>query len=734
MEGTDDQAGLTGTTAAGGRPRRQVLWAVLGVAALGAGALVAQGVGGGGGGAPRLPIGLGGAGGARAEAAVAADMSMAAWVTYLPGDGLAALGGSARAYVVEPPEDAEVARLAEALGLDGEPERNEFGWELDAGEGGSLNVSGSDGSWWYSAWPTTATAAVAECASSSDGPVECRDVAVDPAVSCGSAAPGSVGAAEPVVDDRPVEDTLPERVPVAPCEPAVDVPAPLVGDPVSPARAEQVARELLDRVAPDLEVRDVRAEPTGGPIAWVAIDVAVDDVPVEGQYWAVSVGPEGQVLDASGSLGTPSPLGTYDLVDTRAAIDRLNGTAFGGSGREVAVLQSAADEVAVEAAGGGSGGSPGAREGSGASSAGSPGIVVEATGTGGATGEGTTAIAPAPPDAGGNLAEPSPPGPTTTTVVTEPEPGGSGEGSPGSEGSGGEPCSAADDEAKARCEALVGPEPCPTVPAAPRPAGGPVDEPGEIVVQTTLVGEAGGTSTGGADPTEPAVAVDPVGPPTTIAPWEGDAVPGCYEPWVPPEPIEIVLREAEVVLILTGSWDGTTSYLVPGYRFTGDDGSRPSVVAVLDEAVTGRVPDGTVPDVPVTDLPAPAPAPTAVPTPAPEPPPDCTTPSGGTSCATVAPPGEPGTKPSPGTVASAVPVEVEPGECGIEPLDGPVPELRWVLDPAAPGGTSVPADLAGRGTLSWTGDARVGTTATYLDESGRELALVAVGAEGATPC
>jgi hypothetical protein len=71
-------------------------------------------------------------------------------------------------------------------------------------------------------------------------------------------------------------------------------------------------------------------------------------------------------------------------------------------------------------------------------------------------------------------------------------------------------------------------------------------------------------------------------PATTVPPADcGDAPP----PILPePRPIEVVLTGAERVLVLLSAIDGSAaSYLVPGYRFTSDDGHVVDVPAVTDD-------------------------------------------------------------------------------------------------------------------------------------------------------
>jgi hypothetical protein len=62
-----------------------------------------------------------------------------------------------------------------------------------------------------------------------------------------------------------------------------------------------------------------------------------------------------------------------------------------------------------------------------------------------------------------------------------------------------------------------------------------------------------------------------------------------------PEPegsVETLLTDAEVVLMNVPSWDGDRGvYLLPGYRFTAEDGSDVVVPAVVDDLIDAQVPE-----------------------------------------------------------------------------------------------------------------------------------------------
>lgn len=93
--------------------------------------------------------------------------------------------------------------------------------------------------------------------------------------------------------------------------------------------------------------------------------------------------------------------------------------------------------------------------------------------------------------------------------------------------------------------------------------------------------------------TEPGIAC-PQQDPSLGAPETLECVPP--EPGPAPAPIEVVLVDAEPTLVMLPAIDGSSdAYLVPGYRFTDDDGGQVDLPAVADEALTGT-PETTVPE------------------------------------------------------------------------------------------------------------------------------------------
>lgn len=497
--------------------RRRVLWAVLAVISVAAGAVVVSSSGEDG--RRKLPIALGSDAGARGEASApaAADMAMMAWITYVAGDDLPALGGSGAAYRLPGAIDAgDVAKVARALGLDGEVTPGEGNWRVQTSQGSLEVYEGGGGSWWYnstvspvrgdeqavaSGGASAGSVGSTGCEPSAGDPEAnkaCAGVAVAPPATVVTTVPAVGGVAECPPDAKCIDPGPPEAI-----TPPPDLP--------SKAEAREIALDLLAATGMGIEGARVTIE---GPYeAWfVNVELQVDGVLVSGLGGSVTVGSKGEVTNASGYLGRLERLGDYPVLDTRSAIERLNlqTAGFGDLRREVGRGDSDTPSVAV---------------------------------------------------ANGPVASEAP---TSTLDVGR---------------------------ATGSCQVVDGPDgnttqscvstACPPVPlAAATEAGpGPGVEPAAPLTTTTLSADA------------------PVGSPNPACP--------TIDPYVPPEPIEIVLHEADRILVVAPAFDDSGDmYLVPGYRFRGDDAATVDAVAVDDESLapapTAPEPGTTepVPDVP----------------------------------------------------------------------------------------------------------------------------------------
>jgi hypothetical protein len=497
-------------------PRRRALWGVLAAVAVVAGALAVT-AGGEDGSLPTLPVALGSAGRDSAAGAMAApeaaDMKLMAWVTYVAGDDLPALGGEGSAYrLTGTVDEARVQALAAALGLSGDLEHEDGYWHLQTDDAVLEVYEGGGGSWWYSIQQyETLPAEGGGSAGCEPGPaVDCGIVPPDVAPEPGTAPAGPATTivegtanatasctASQAEDGTTVEECVSSGE-ACPPDQKCDYPTPIEPQPPADLPSEDEAREIaLDLLqATGMDVDDAKVTVDGPYDAWyVTVEPKLDGVPVSGWIASVGVGAKGAITSASGSLATPERVGDYPLIDTRAAIDRLNEQQAGWSAY-------ATDDVAPL-------GAPGT-----ASSR--PAVAVA----------GDPAV-DSPPPAADAIAP--------TTVL-------------------------------------------------------------ECVDPTTLAEAGVDSSTACGGPDVCYDAVPPAGDdvPTTV-------VPDCG-PYPEPEPVEIVLHDAERVLVLLPSVDDTgDSYLLPGYRFSGDDGAIVEIAAVADESLA---PTTTVPAIETT-VPAP---------------------------------------------------------------------------------------------------------------------------------
>jgi hypothetical protein len=441
-DATDDAVTLEPAQATSPRRRTLALVGVLAAVAVAVGAVaVTRGDDGDG----RLPIALGdAAGGGRSEsAAMSADMAYGG-VHYVAGDDLPDLGGRGPAYKLSGSvSEDEVRALAEVFRLEGNLRHEDDSWMLETQDGSLYVYEAGGGSWSYSSAPPFVDGGGGG-STGSDGSCP-ADATPEEAERCAAMDGGNASSASGVVEtkvpttnaaDTPVSDIDPTGAP-EPFTPPEDLP--------SEAEARQIGLDLL--ASTGMDVTDATVTVDGPYDAWyVNVEPVIDGMPVTGMAASASVGPDGDIMFASGYLSVPETVGDYDLVTTRAAIDRLN---------EQMMVPFAARTEAIEDVGGTDGSAPP-----------EPGVASE---------EPTTSAAE----------------PTSTTPP----------------------------------ECLV-------------------DRPVE---------DLGSDTTAGGDDVVATTLVDPCSP---------------SEPYIPPEPIEVVLHSATRSLLLVPSYDGSNDmYLVPAYRF-----------------------------------------------------------------------------------------------------------------------------------------------------------------------
>jgi hypothetical protein len=361
-----------------------------------------------------------------------------------------------------------------------------------------------------------------------------------------SSSGGAIGYAESGSGTCSSDGTVCKSVPPSVACPA-DAPDCTVTIPEEPKRpddlpskdeARTIGLEVLRDAGFAVDGAEVRVE--DGFIAWsVGIEPAIDGTPTMGIGQYVSVGSKGVINDGGGSFGTPERVDSYPLIDAKEAVKRLNdgGFAYGGW---------YAGGVAMDSVGA-------ARNSSNASGSGVPGS---------SSGSSDTAVTD-----GTVQADPAPDKPTCAPEEGCTTPGSSGG---GSTGSGGEPPPCPDTPGAATDCYAPGPDEPPTTtvpPCKPQPDGREICE-----------APAPGP---GPDPAPPVCGDPSSGAPTTTA-----APPDCVtpEPMPEPEPIEVTLHEAELVLIAVPSWNGGDAYVVPAYRMTGKDSqgndSEATIIAI----------------------------------------------------------------------------------------------------------------------------------------------------------
>ena len=571
--------------------RPPALWGVLAAVAVAAGAVVITSADDDGDPRPGLPVDLASAArsaGAGGEAA--ADSSMPAWVTYVPGDDLPALGGEATAHRMSGDVDeAEIRALADALGLEGEVERGPDGtWSVTGpADQGFLGIYTGGGVHW------SYNATSGDCVREADGLVTCSAEGV--AVSGGSAGTAACDGDLPTSPECEATTGVEEQ----PCEPGTecgDAPTTTViagadgtcvsSNPVEPESVAPEPRAAVEPVpcevgpAPDLPSEDEARDIALGVVAasgvdvdgarvtadkgydwYVTVEPVFDGIP-SGLSSFVEVGSGGEVVSGSGSLGQPEALGEYPLLDTREAIERAN--AQSGS---PAVLEPAPQE---------------------------PGVSSDP--------DPCAAPDPALESCSGGAPASAPDGPVTTVMGdSDPcvAPDGASDGCGGTTGCGGDGCATEPGSA--------GTESCKV-----QPDGREICEVVDCASQTA-VGTAGGDDgTVTVPPCEAPPCPTPLPPEgTEAAPEEIECTPPPdpgVEPPPDPQPVEIVLVDAEPSLVLLPANDDSgDGYLVPAYRFTAEDGGTVDLPAVADDALTGSPStDTTVPD---TVVPEPAPDP-----------------------------------------------------------------------------------------------------------------------------
>jgi hypothetical protein len=561
--------------------QRIALWGALAAIVVAAGVLAVFVAGGDGEGPPGLPLaaaGGDGAGDARAESAVAAPAAdIAPAFVYVPGEGLPALGDEAPAYrLAGHVTKGDVERLAGELDIDGEPTKAGDAWHVDDGET-SLDVYGTEGAW--SAYrmvidPSGAPEARSGAGTSSSSGSGSSGAVSNSAgggedegaasVSASDSAGGRTIDAETVSD---VQQVCPGTTPgadnvVSLCEPPFCPTSP-AADP--PADCTPICLEQPDAVTDGVKPCTPPMCPQydnatgGGGAARTTADAAIPcpgpicpDTPAA-EFRCIPPTPPSTTPPSPGDP-VPDPLPTPTTTIT-VPPTTVPAPPPGMPSEDEA--KSAARDLA-EAVGLDVDGAAVTAE----NLVSTWSVTVEPQ-VGGLPAPGLTMYVGVGPEgridsASGQMADPDELGDypmiDTRDALTRLNEGWD---LLTTQGDAGAKAAAEDDSAD---DAAAG--------ANASGAAAPPETP-----PPTLVAPGG----------EPQAAVE------TVPPLPGDTpVTGPVHPTpVPPGggAAEVEVTDAEVVLVTVPSWDGSGTYLVPGYRFTAEDGSTPTVPAVTDDAL-----------------------------------------------------------------------------------------------------------------------------------------------------
>lgn len=253
-----------------------------------------------------LPSGGSGGGAAvRAEAgAMLADDAAASWyrpVIYEAGDGLGGTPDKAPAYeLTGKVDEADVDRLARALGLEGDVSGDDRLFRLEDGDV-TLQVIRRPGG---GAWMVTNSGGLDEITTA------CAvAIAPEPGDGDGDSASKHESGDAPV-QERMLSEECPEPEPV----PGL----------LSAAEAKKRAQAIVEALGiSGVELSFDAQEPAGASTA-VMVTATIDGHPIQGMDNWFSFGPHGAVLSAGGWLGRFDSIGDYPLVDAATAVDRLN--------------------------------------------------------------------------------------------------------------------------------------------------------------------------------------------------------------------------------------------------------------------------------------------------------------------------------------------------------------------------------------------------------------------------
>ncbi|MGK5642586.1 hypothetical protein ACSNOK_30370 [Streptomyces sp. URMC 126] len=210
--------------------------------------------------------------------------------------------GPARAPVYtagREPGASDVAALARALGVGGEPRKADGVWTVGRGADPTIQVGvAAPGDWTYALHGIAGG---------------------KPCVHPPGAGPEKDGPGKP--DDAPVCPSFRDR-------PGGSDPA--AARPVSEERARAAARPVLEALG--LRDAKVDASKVFGAVRTVTADPVLGGHPTYGRQTVLRVGADGRVADGAGALVSPVKGAEYPLVSAARALDELNRRAGKGGG------------------------------------------------------------------------------------------------------------------------------------------------------------------------------------------------------------------------------------------------------------------------------------------------------------------------------------------------------------------------------------------------------------------
>lgn len=207
---------------------------------------------------------------------------------------------------------ADVARLARALGLPGEPRQEGGGWRVGVsrdGQGPLLQVAAeAPGAWTYSQHSagTCAGPLPAEPDTTDETDQTDQTDKTDKSNKGGKAADSDPGAAVSATE----------------CAAPGNLPLDRTGDPVPEPAAKKAAQPVLAAVGQqDAEV--ALPEPFGA-VRTVTAEPVVGGLPTAGWETSLQIGADGQVSGGNGYLTEPAEGHTYPVVTADEALEELN--------------------------------------------------------------------------------------------------------------------------------------------------------------------------------------------------------------------------------------------------------------------------------------------------------------------------------------------------------------------------------------------------------------------------